>query len=419
MLPSAGQKTEDERRPGIVLLAVAEFQVSQVTLQRMQTDMAASSPALSNNSADTTTTSATTNATPTAPKTGATTAPKISPAAATVAAALQQRSETPKTQRGLNKPKCIKCGNVARSRCPFQSCKSCCSKAQNPCHIHDKTPSSSSPLFDQKSSEVSSSGTSNRVASLRQLSNNFSQFNNVLIPFRSRKPLTRKDAAAINEWRFSKLKEYKDRNIEAENEAFDRYMQNISLLEEVFSVKYEGPAGNGCSILNPKSTSVEDNGMKLKLRSSLVRTDSFRRKVQDIVDKGLMKLQKCELNIGKNDVNDQNEDSATPKKAKTWKADTTSVLNDLIDKLNKARSEEDLKSCLKIKFELFNQNTKGDQMETDDTGISEEQTEKNNMVPKQELHYSPSKLFKTTEIDQETLNSIDKHFNSLEQVEDL
>ncbi|GJN39768.1 hypothetical protein PR202_gb28907 [Eleusine coracana subsp. coracana] len=38
--------------------------------------------------------------------------------------------------RGLNKPKCIQCGNVARSRCPFQCCKACCYKAQNPCHIH-------------------------------------------------------------------------------------------------------------------------------------------------------------------------------------------------------------------------------------------------------------------------------------------
>ncbi|OEL32130.1 putative pectinesterase/pectinesterase inhibitor 24 [Dichanthelium oligosanthes] len=38
--------------------------------------------------------------------------------------------------RGLNKPKCIQCGNAARSRCPFQCCKACCYKAQNPCHIH-------------------------------------------------------------------------------------------------------------------------------------------------------------------------------------------------------------------------------------------------------------------------------------------
>ncbi|XLS44420.1 hypothetical protein HN51_001285, partial [Arachis hypogaea] len=46
-----------------------------------------------------------------------------------------------------------------------------------------------------------------------------------------------KVAAAINEWRFSKLKEYKDRSIEAENEALDQYMQNVGLLEEVLSVK--------------------------------------------------------------------------------------------------------------------------------------------------------------------------------------
>lgn len=38
------------------------------------------------------------------------------------------------------------------------------------------------------------------------------------------------NAAAINVWRFSKLKEYKEENIEVENEAFDRYMQNVDLL---------------------------------------------------------------------------------------------------------------------------------------------------------------------------------------------
>ncbi|KAL3019143.1 hypothetical protein AAZX31_05G066200 [Glycine max] len=42
----------------------------------------------------------------------------------------------PKSQRGHNKPKCKQCGNVARSRCPYECCKSCCSRNQNPCHIH-------------------------------------------------------------------------------------------------------------------------------------------------------------------------------------------------------------------------------------------------------------------------------------------
>ncbi|XP_044476700.1 uncharacterized protein LOC123204182 isoform X2 [Mangifera indica] len=126
--------------------------------------MAASSPALSNNTSHT----------------------------HTILAATLHRETPQKTLRGLNKPKCIQCSNVACSR------------------------------------------NSLRVASLRQLSNNFAQFNNVQMPLCSRKPLTRKDATVMNEWRFCKLKEYRDRNIEVENEASDRCMQNISLLEEVF-----------------------------------------------------------------------------------------------------------------------------------------------------------------------------------------
>ncbi|WOL09158.1 hypothetical protein Cni_G17911 [Canna indica] len=99
------------------------------------------------------------------------------------------------SQRGLNKPKCIKCGNVARSRCPFQSCKSCCAKAENPCHIHvlkqngtlpDKPPPSSTTLLDQPSNDVSSTGSSWRLNSLRQLSTNVA---NIL---RTKNPPTKK-----------------------------------------------------------------------------------------------------------------------------------------------------------------------------------------------------------------------------------
>ncbi|KAJ0105825.1 hypothetical protein Patl1_18318 [Pistacia atlantica] len=268
--------------------------------------MAASSPALSNNTSDT----------------------------HTATAANLHRDTPPKTLRGLNKPKCIQCGNVARSRCPYQSCKSCCSKAQNPCHIHvlkanatfpDKAPTSSSPSLEQKSSDVSPAGNSLRVASLRQLSSNFAQFNNVQMPLRSRKPLTRKDASVINEWRFSKLKEYKDRNIEVENEAFDRYMQNISLLEEVFSVKsiLEEFNEDESSISNPNSTSVEEDsemmisGLKLKLKSNPKRSENFRRRIEQIVDQGLEKFQNFELNNDDNDeLSDQSELEKSPKKAK-------------------------------------------------------------------------------------------------------
>lgn len=359
--------------------------------------MASSSPALSNNSNETTPTS-------------------------------MNNINSSKNLRGLNKPKCIKCGNVARSRCPYQSCKSCCAKAQNPCHIHvlkgnstfpDKALSSGSPLFDQQSTDVSPSGNSHRVASLRQLSSTFSQFNNLQPPLRSRKPLTRKDAAIINEWRFSKLKEYKDRNIEAENEAFDRYIQNINLLEEAFCVKStpESPTQCGSPTSHPNSNSTEDSsemitaGMKLSLRSNPIRAENFRKRIQYIVDQGLRKIRKTESNDVDSDVSEQDKLAERSKKSKG--------LSELMDKLNKACNEEDLKSCLEMKSQLFDQHTEGSRVESEDIETTEQQNDKDDSSPKLESDYSPPKWFGKCSIDQEALNSIDAHFSSLEEIENL
>lgn len=346
------------------------------------------------------------------------------------------RTDTPpKTLRGLNKPKCQICGNVARSRCPFKSCKSCCSRDQNPCPIHvlkatatvpDKSgPSSSTPMFDQHGSEASPSGSSLRVASLRQLSNNFAQFNNVQIPLRSRKPLTKKDAAAINEWRFSKLKEYKERSIEVENEAFDRYMQNISLLEEVFPVKSisEDSVENESHASNPNPTSDESNpgmvsALKLQLRSNTMRTDNFRKRIQQIVDRELKKLQNPEVDDAVNDQSDKDEPNEGTKKAKNWKTERAAAISDLIDKLNKARNAEDLRSCLDIKSQLFNQDTTSNQTEIKDAEPSD-QIPVIDLQPIKESQSSSTRLISTLEIDQETLNRVDEHFFSLEQIEDL
>ncbi|CAN1174763.1 hypothetical protein LINPERPRIM_LOCUS10114 [Linum perenne] len=245
---------------------------------------------------------------------------------------------TPKTLRGLNKPKCIQCGNVARSRCPYQSCKSCCSKAQNPCHIHvlkanttipDKAPPSSATHVDQQSVDLSPSTTSLRVASLRQLSNTFSQFNNVHTP-RSRKPLTKKEALAINEWRFNKLKEYREGITEKENEAFDRYMQNISLLEEAFSMK-----------------SMQDNDHASPVDPMV--SENARKRKQRVVDEALRKLVEIEL-----------DGERRSEKVKIW-SDRASTFNELIEKLNKARNEDDIKSCLEMKTQLFEIRGKGEE----------------------------------------------------------
>ncbi|KAL1212993.1 hypothetical protein V5N11_026122 [Cardamine amara subsp. amara] len=257
-----------------------------------------------------------------------------------------------KTQRGLNKPKCIQCGNVARSRCPFQSCKGCCSRAENPCPIHvlkaattsaEKTHAPSTPSSEQKATE-GTPGSTSRVSSIRQLSSNFAQFNNLNATSRQRKPLTIKDAQALNEWRFTKLKEYKDRNIEVENEAFDRYMSNVNLLEEAFSFTSVPEAA--ASERNNEEITVSQ--VILRLRSNSARTESFKKRITETVKAGLLKLQKP---VFGSSSDDQDEIQKQIKRQK--REEKSSALNEIIDKLNKARTEEDLKSCLEMKSKLY------------------------------------------------------------------
>uniref|UniRef100_A0A1J3HP90 Electron carrier/iron ion-binding protein n=1 Tax=Noccaea caerulescens TaxID=107243 RepID=A0A1J3HP90_NOCCA len=252
----------------------------------------------------------------------------------------------PKTLRGLNKPKCIQCGNVARSRCPFQSCKGCCSRAENPCPIHvlkaaatsaEKTQAPNTPSSEQKASE-GTPGSTTRVSSIRQLS----QINNLNASSRLRKPLTIKDAQALNEWRFAKLKEYKDRNIEVENEAFDRYMSNVNLLEEAFSLTEEEDPEAAASERNDEERLVSE--LKLRLRSDSARTESFKKRIAETVRAGLMKVKKP----GRPD--DQDEIKRRIKRSRL--EEKTSALSEVIDKVNKARTEEDLKSCVEMKTKL-------------------------------------------------------------------
>ncbi|EOY19904.1 Uncharacterized protein TCM_045300 isoform 3 [Theobroma cacao] len=265
-----------------------------------------------------------------------------------------------------------------------------------------------------------------RVPSFRQLSNAFAQFDNLQV--RSKKHLTIKDAVALNEWRFSKLKEFKDRNIEVENEAFDRYMQNISLLEEVFSTKSIHKGSNEDEGSEPKPSSLEDetwmmtSGLKLTLRSDPVRTDDSRKRIQQIVDQGIKKLQKCEADDGANDPDDQNKHGSRLNKVKTLWVERASILSDFVDKLNKARSEEDLKSCLDMKARLYNQSIEEADRNVAETKHPEalnKQGAENDVTPRRVADYLLPKLFTPIEIDQETINKVDVHFSSLEQIEDL
>ena len=233
------------------------------------------------------------------------------------------------------------------------------------------------------------------------------------------------DAVALNEWRFSKLKEFKDRNIEIENDAFDRYMQNIRLLEEVFSSKSMHEGSNGEEGSKPSPTSKEDetsmmtSGLKLTLRSDPVRTDNSRKRTRQIVDQGIKKLQKSVANDCANDPDDPIKQDSRLNKVKSLWVERASVLNDLVDKLNKARNEEDLKSCLEMKAQLYNQSIMSTETEVKDPEALNEQSAEREVTPRKVENYPLPKLFTQIEIDLETLNKVDAHFSSLEQIEDL
>lgn len=204
-----------------------------------------------------------------------------------------------------------------------------------------------------------------------------------------------------------------------ENEGFERYVQNISLLEEIFSAKPipEDTSEDRSFISNDDPMSRENDGgaiasgLKLKLRSEPVRTNNFRKRVQQIVDQGLKKLQRFELDEGLSEPKGRNDLDKGPKRSEDLWADKSTALSDLIDKLNKARNEEDLKSCLELKSHLFGRLASDPQILKDQTGNSTLETKKeSDCLPK---------TIASVEIDHETLRNVDAHFSSLKQIDHL
>lgn len=248
------------------------------------------------------------------------------------------------------------------------------------------------------------------------------------------------DDAAINAWRFSKLKEYIDQNIDTENEAFDRYMQNVSLLEEAFFVNssLEGLIPDGLHIPDSAALTCEDEsqkfilGMKAKLKSNVAQADRCRQRIRDLLDRGLWKLQKCEFEESEStdmvDANGERE-LKRPKRKGKWGAERTAAINDLIDTLNKTRSAEELKDCLQLKAQLFNWNKeasgKSDFHQSKGAQMSLEKNDKDASLPRQEFDLEMStssslpKLCNTIEINQEMLSGIDVQFSSLDHIAPL
>lgn len=71
----------------------------------------------------------------------------------------------------------------------------------------------------------------------------------------------------INKWRFEKLKEHIQGDIDAENEAYERYTQNVGLLEETFGLTEDAvdePEAEATSSEQRMETLVSEAKVRLK-----------------------------------------------------------------------------------------------------------------------------------------------------------
>lgn len=192
----------------------------------------------------------------------------------------------------------------------------------------------------------------------------------------------------------------------------------------------DGSIKDGPSVNSSAEANTEEmvSGLKLRIGSDPIRSDNSRKRIRQIVEDGLRKLKKVKVTDKVDEVTDQAEPDKVAdqtdlndgcKTAKGWPAKRALALGDLIDKLNKARNEEDLKSCLAMKHQLFNPHLTSSQAESEEIDMSKEQVVKKDLESRKELGYSLPKLINKTNIDQETLNRIDAHFSSLKQIDNL
>ncbi|KAF8669841.1 hypothetical protein HU200_051015 [Digitaria exilis] len=333
--------------------------------------------------------------------------------------------------RGLNKPKCIQCGNVARSRCPFQCCKACCYKAQNPCHIHvlkqtntlpDKPSPATAPVTEQPSTNLPATGSASRLACLQRLPHHF------LNSLRTKKSIAKKDVASINKWRFMKLKEHMQGDIDAENEAYERYTQNVGLLEETFC-----PMEDSAAEAEAEATSEDEERMdllvseaKVRLKSDSDNAESFKERVATILDQKLKNLREAQSSYEDDKLSDENQDDYTipVKFTAKQKMERAAKFNELLGKMTRARNEDDLKPCRDLIEQLFgnevlfrkeNDSTdKSNAMETEPPSGQESTS-----AAAASQRYSFPKLCTRIEVGEDFASKLDAEFSSLSEVTQL
>lgn len=215
-----------------------------------------------------------------------------------------------------------------------------------------------------------------------------------------------------------KLKEFRDRNMEVESEAFDRYMRNVGLLEEVFQVNSEFDQDTGvCS--DSESTVRMVQAVKLKLRSNSARSDNLRKRIRYIVDQGLKKVGKTESIDGAGEPSDIGGERASKKIKSSSRAERVTALSDLNDKLNKARNQDDLKACWELGAQIFGWNTKTGQTGPGEVQPCSEKDQKDDPSAEKGSHFLPPKWFNVIPVSHEELCQVHAEFLTLQDIEEL
>jgi hypothetical protein len=179
-----------------------------------------------------------------------------------------------------------------------------------------------------------------------------------------------------NIWRLQKVKEHTAGEIMAEDDAFDRYMLNASLLEEVFALNAEGLRGIDADIEFQQGQQSSDtkelsNGgeaslvdaMRTRLAADTKRKEASRQRLKQTIERALRKLnnpeQEPEVNVEEEDTSQVGVSGAVvsekrwePKRSKARTEEGQRVLETmeafegLMKLLDNIKSPEDIQGCL-------------------------------------------------------------------------
>lgn len=207
-----------------------------------------------------------------------------------------------------------------------------------------------------------------------------------------------------------KLKEHMQGDIDAENEAYDRYTQNIGLLEETFYLT-EDAAGEH----ETEATSSEErmeimvSEAKVRLKSDCANADGFKERIAIVLDQKLKELQEKHSAYEDDNSSDQNIDGHRKlvKLSIKQQMARNAKTNELLARLTKAQSEDDLKPCLDT--QLFEKENASSCMDASQKPSDQELTAAT--APS----YSFPKLTTRLEVDENMVSKINE-LSSLSQV---